>query len=66
MPPKHLYKSTTENVLFFNREQTFVFKKVVKLPKIIIFIGFRKKADDKVIDKRFLRQELFVLNDQFV
>ena len=28
--PKHLYKLTTNNVLFFNRKQIFVVRKVVK------------------------------------
>ena len=31
--PKRLYKSTTENMSFFNREQIFVVRKVVKTSK---------------------------------
>ena len=31
--PKHLYKSTTDNVSFFNREQIFLVRKVVKTSK---------------------------------
>ena len=28
--PKHLYKLTTENVSFFNRDEIFVVRKVIK------------------------------------
>ena len=31
--PKHLHKSTTENMSFFNRKQIFVVRKVVKTSK---------------------------------
>ena len=63
--PKHLYKSTTENVSFFNCEQIFAIKKVVKTPEDNYLYWILKESDDKIIDKRFLWQELFTLNDQF-
>ena len=54
-----------ENLSFFNREQIFVVRKVVKTPKDNCLYWISKEGNDKIIDKRFWRQELFVLNDQF-
>ena len=63
--PKYLYKSTTEMVSFFDREQIFVVRKVVKTSKDNYLYWISKKGNNKIIDKLFLRQELFALNDQF-
>ena len=54
-----------ENLSFFNREQIFVVRKVVKTPKDNCLYWISKEGNDKIIDKHFWRQELFVLNDQF-
>ena len=62
---KHLYKSTTESVSFSTREQIFVVRKVVKTPEDNYLYWISKWDNDKIINKRFLRQELFALNDQF-
>ena len=52
--PDTLYKSTTENMLFFNWEQVFIIRKV--LPKINSYYYWISKTEDSVIiDKRFLR-----------
>ena len=63
--PKHLYKSTTENISFFNREQIFVVRRVVKTSEGNYLYWILKEGNNKIIDKRFLKQELFPLNDQF-
>ena len=63
--PKHLYKSTTRNVSSFNCEQIFVVRKVIKTSKVNYLYWISKEDNYKIIDKRFLRLELFVLNDQF-
>ena len=63
--PGTLYKSTTQNMLFFNCEQIFVVRKV--LPKTNSYDCWISKTEDGVIiDKRFLRQELFALKNQFI
>ena len=63
--PKHFYKSTTQKVSLFNREQIFVVRKVINTSKNNYLYWISKGCDDKIIDKCFLRQELFALNDQF-
>ena len=63
--PKHLYKPTTKNVSSLNREQIFVVRKVIKTSKVNYLYWISKEDNYKIIDKRFLRLELFVLNDQF-
>ena len=63
--PGTLYKSTTESMLFFNREQIFIVRKV--LEKINSYDYWILKTEDSVIiDKRFLRLELFALKNQFI
>ena len=50
---------------FFNREQIFIVRKV--LPKINSCDYWISETEDGVIiDKRFLRQELFALKNQFI
>ena len=52
-------------MLFFNREQIFIVRKV--LPKINSYDNWILKTEGGVIiDKRFLRQELFALKNQFI
>ena len=51
---KHLYKSTTDNVSFFNCEQIFVVRKIVKTSKDNYLYWISKERDDKINDKRFL------------
>ena len=63
--PGTLYKSTTENMQFCNCDQIFIVRKV--LPKINSYDYWILKTEDGVIiDKRFLRQELFALKNQFI
>ena len=63
--PGTLYKSTTENMPVFNREQIFDVRKVS--PKTNSYDYWISKTEDGVIiDKTFLRQELFALKNQFI
>ena len=63
--PDNLYKGTTKNILFFNREQVIVMKKIIKISNKSCNYWISKEREDKVINKRFLRQELCALNDLF-
>ena len=63
--PGNLYKSRIEKISFFNREQIFVVRKIVKISNTNYHYWISKEGENKIIDKRFLRQELFALNDQF-
>ena len=55
-----LYKPSTENMPFFNRNGIF---KRAKLNNGIDLYWVEENS--KKIDGRFLRQELFAINDQF-
>ena len=63
--PGILYKSTVEDTLFFNLEQVYLVKKIVKISNKNYNYWISNEVEDKVIDKRFLRQELHALKDQF-
>ena len=62
--PGNLYNSTTQNIYFFNHEQVLIVRKIVKISNTYHYC-ILKEEEDKVIDKRLLRQELYALNDQF-
>ena len=60
----NLFKSTTKNISLFNREQLSVVRKIIKIPDINYY-WISKEGEDKIINKIFLRQELYVINEQF-
>ena len=65
--PGVLFKSTTENIPFFNRNEIFIVRKVFPIENMHSSYNYwiSKSDEDKIIDKRFLRQELFALKNQF-
>ena len=65
--PGSLFKSTTENIPFFNRNEIFIVRKVLPIDNNHSSYNYwiSKSGEDKIIDKRFLRQELFALKNQF-
>ena len=62
--PRNLYKASTENMLLFNRNRIFTIYKRAKLNNGTYL--YWVEADGKKINGRFLRQELFALNNQFL
>ena len=65
--PGSLFKSTTENIPFFNRNEIFIVRKVLPIDNNHSSYNYwiSKSDEDKIINKRFLRQELFALKNQF-
>ena len=61
--PGNLYKASTDNILFFNRNRIFTIYKRAKLNNGTYLYWVEENG--KIIDGRFLRQELFALNKQF-
>ena len=59
-----LFKSTTENIPFFNKKDFFIVRRVLPI-RGNFYYWLSKSGEDKRIDKRFLRQELFALKNQF-
>ena len=59
-----LYKSTTENKSFFNRDRIFTISERSKLNYNTYL--YRLKENGRKTKNRFLRQELFALKNQFV
>ena len=62
--PGNLYKSTTENISIFNREEIFIVRKVLSKEDSYNY-WISKTADSEIINKRYLDQELFALKNQF-
>ena len=62
--PGNLYKSTTKNISFFNREEILIVRKVL-LQENSYNYWISKTADGEIINKKFLQQELFTLKNQF-
>ena len=61
--PGNLYKSTTKNTPFFNRNELFIVRKVVPVNNTYYCIS--KTGGSKLISNKFLRQELFAIKNQF-
>ena len=59
-----LYKISTENMLFFNRNRIFTIYKRAKLDNGTYLYWLEE--DNQKIKGRFLIQELFALNNQFI
>ena len=67
--PINIYKPTMENISFFNRQKKCIIKKRLKVSKnpLICYYWFAPKDDaENINDERFIRQELFAINDEFV
>ena len=62
--PSNLYKSTTKNTPFFNRNELFIVRKVVLINNIYYY-WISKTGHSKLISNKFLRQELFAIKNQF-
>ena len=62
--PGNLYKVSTDNMPFFNRDRIFTIYKRAKLNNGTYL--YWVEEDGKKINGRFLRQELFALNNQFL
>ena len=63
--PGNLYKRTTKNTPFFNRNQVFIVREVVPTDDTYCYWISKTTDGDKLIDNRFLRQQLFALKNQF-
>ena len=62
--PGNLYKASAENIPFFNSNRIFTIYKRVKLENGTYLYWLEEKG--RKIIGRFLRQELFALNNQFL
>ena len=62
--PGVLFKSTTENIPFFNKKEVFKIRKRNLVNNVYNY--WIKKENNKNIDKRFIRKELFALEKNFI
>ena len=63
---ENLCKTTTENS-FFNRYRKFIIKKRLKTSDspLNYYYWIADENSEKLIDKRFIREELFAINNYF-
>ena len=59
--PKFLFKNTTENIPFFNRKEIFTIERYVLIDGSYYY--WLKNEKNEKISKRFIREELFALNN---
>ena len=62
--PGRLYKSSTENMPYFNRNRIFSICKLAQIENGTYLYWLEE--DGQKVKGRFLRQELFALSNQFV
>ena len=61
--PGRLYKSTTGNRSYFNRNRVFTINKRVRMGDNTYYYWLKKNGQE--VKNRFLKEELFALNNQF-
>ena len=64
--PGKLYKATTQNKSFFNKDKIFIVKKRVKKLTDGWFYWLAEENSNKINKFRFVRQELYVLDGQWM
>ena len=62
--PGKFFKSSTENIPFFNRDRIFTIYKRVRLNNNSYLYWLEE--NEREVKGRFLRQELFALDNQFL
>ena len=62
--PSKFFKASTDNIPFFNREKVFRIYKRVKLDNGS-YLYWLEDENNKKVEGRFLREELFALRNQF-
>ena len=61
--PKFLFKSTTENIPFFNKKEIFTIEKYLLIENTYYY--WLKNENNKKMNKRFIREELFALENNY-
>ena len=64
--PGKLYKPTTQNKSFFNKDKIFIVKKRNKTLNGGWYYWLSEEKSNKIIKFRFVRQELYALNEQWM
>ena len=64
--PGRLYKPTTQNKSFFNKDKIFIVKKRVKTISNDWYYWVAEEKSDKINKFRFVRQELYALDRQWI
>ena len=61
--PKFLFKSTTENIPFFNKKEIFTIERYVLIENTYYY--WLKNEKNEKMNKRFIREELFALENNY-
>ena len=64
--PGKLYKPTKQNKSFFNKDKIFIVKKRVKIISNDWYYWVAEEKSDKTNKFRFVRQELYALDRQWM
>ena len=64
--PGKLYKATTQNKSFFNKNKMFIVKKRIKTLNDGWYYWLAEEKSNKISKFRFVRQELYALNEQWM
>ena len=63
--PGKLYKASTQNKTFYNKDKVFIIRKRLKSLDNVWYYWI-SEANKKIIGSRFIRQELFALKEQWM
>ena len=63
--PGKLYKASTQNKTFYNKNRVFIIRKRLKSLDNVWYYWL-SEANKEIISNRFIRQELFALKEQWI
>ena len=63
--PGKFYNQAVQNIAYFNKEQTFVTRTKKKIDKIVYY-WLKNSKNNKYLTKRFQRNGLFALKNNFI
>ena len=63
--PGKLYKASTQNKTFYNKNRVFIIRKRLKSLENAWYYWL-SEANKEIISNRFIRQELFALKEQWI
>ena len=63
--PGKFFKKSVQNIVYFNKKQTFIIRTKQKIDKIVYY-WLKNSKNNKYLTKRFQRNKLFALKNNFI
>ena len=65
LAPEQFYKQSVQNIAYFNKERTYLIRAKQKVDEIVYY-WLENSKNNKYLTKRFQRNDLFALKNNFI